>query len=220
MSFSGNITNSQSLLRYYTGVITSDTVKAYLGTDYTRTTTGGWYFRAGGIGYINPDRDYYSQLWGNVARSIRLGNRANLVLGTNLNYALDRDERIGDIISTSPASTISADARLNLGQFSLGLTHVFGDVLPNSYEDSLVVDAGLNLSDRFRLSAYVAPIERNTSRSRMGAGLQWRMGEDQTAPVLAFNWQNQEYDYGVDDFDNDLIVKDDVFTLTIRAGGR
>ncbi|MEO0408082.1 MAG: hypothetical protein AAF289_12100 [Cyanobacteria bacterium P01_A01_bin.135] len=219
LSYTGNITNSRSLLRYYTGVITSDTLRAYLGADYTRNA-GNWLFRVGGVGYLNPDRDYYSQLWGSVTRSIRLGDRANLVLGTNVNYALDRSDRIGDIVSNSPASILSADARLNLGQFSLGLTHVFGDVLPNSYEDSLVVDTALRLNDRVRLTAYVAPIDDNSSSSPIGAGLQWRLGDRPTAPSLAFNWQNQRYNYGPNELGNELVVKDNVFTLTVRAGGR
>ncbi|MEB3282843.1 MAG: hypothetical protein VKK42_28380 [Lyngbya sp.] len=133
LSLTGNLTNTQEAVRYYAGAIASEEFKAYLGGDYTNNTIGGWIFQAGGIGYLNPDRDYYSQLWATVSKNISLGEDANLILTTDLNYALDRESRIGNVVSDSPASTVEASARLNWKIVSFRLTNSFGDILPNSY---------------------------------------------------------------------------------------
>ena len=216
LSFTGNVTNSQDVIRYYAGVIASEEVKAYAGADYTRNTPSGWNFQAGGVGYLNPDRDYYSQLWGSVSKKLSLGQDADLILASGLNYALDRETQIGDVVSISPASTLTASARLNWGGVSFGLTNYFGGILPNSYENKLLADLTVNLTNNLRLSAYFAPIDQNTSRSPYGASLLWQLGDGNDSPTFAVNWQNQEYDYGSDPFGNNLSVQDNIFTVQFR----
>lgn len=218
LSLTGNLTSSQDLIRYYGGVIASEDVKAYLGADYTLNATNGWSVKVGGIGYINPDRDYYSQVWGSVSKAIKLGQDANFVLAAGFNYALDGESRIGDAVSASTASTINASGRLNWGIISLGLTHYFGDILPNSYEDQLLADFTIRPTNRLRLSAYFSPINENASRSRYGASLVLKLGEGYNSPTLSLNWQNQEYDYGRGTFGNELLVRDNVFTVLFRMG--
>jgi len=102
LSLTSNRTGLEDMFRYYAGAIASEEVKAYLGADYTAKAAGGWNFRIGGLGYLNPDRDYYSQLWGNASKTIRLGKKANLVLATGLNYAIDRETKIGDVTRAFP----------------------------------------------------------------------------------------------------------------------
>ncbi|NER52656.1 MAG: hypothetical protein F6J92_39655, partial [Symploca sp. SIO1A3] len=218
LSFTGNITSNQALIRYYAGLIASEKVKAYAGGDYTRNTPDGWKFQAGGIGYLNPDQDYYSQLWGSVSKTISLGQNANLILATGLNYAPNRQSQIGDIVSTSAGSTVTASARLNWGIASLGVTNSFGDILPNSYENKLLADLTVQVAKNLRLSAYWAPIDENTSRSPYGASILWRLGDSYNSPTLSANWQNQQYNYGSDPLGNDLSVQDNVFTLQFRIG--
>jgi hypothetical protein len=218
LSFTGNITGSQSLFRYYTGAIAADRLQAYVGADYTRQTLDGWQLQAGGIGYINPDRDYYSQVWGNLNRSIPLGENATLELAAGVTYALDRANYIDNIMSISPASSVAASTWLNVGQVSLGVTNYFGGILPNSYENKLLVDVAVQLHERLRLAAYVAPIEENVSRSRYGASLEWQLADHNSSPTLSLNWANQEYDYGLSASGRDLTIRDDVFTILFRAG--
>ena len=135
LSFAGNWTGPQDLFRYYTGAIASEKIKFYLGFDYTISTVNGWKFRTGGIGYINPDRDYYSQIFGNATKTFRISKNANFTLSTFFNYAIDRDTKIGSVVSNSPASALAARARLNWIKGSVGITYYFGNVIPNSFED-------------------------------------------------------------------------------------
>ena len=49
ISLTGNITDSLDTWKYYGGLITGKTIKAYIGGDYTRTTSGGLTFSTGAI---------------------------------------------------------------------------------------------------------------------------------------------------------------------------
>ncbi|MEB3885565.1 hypothetical protein [Lyngbya sp. CCY1209] len=218
LSLTGNWTGSQDIFRYYTGVIASETLKVYLGADYTRTTTDGWSFRGGAIGYLNPDRDYYSQIFGDVAKRFRLGKNANFTVSGFFNYAIDRETRIGDIVSISPASELALSGRFNWGILSLGVTNYFGDILPNSYDDRLLIEFSVRPVDTLTLSGYVAPIDKTSSRSLYGATVFWKLKNQPNSPTLSVSWQYQEYDYGNDVFGNNLLVTDNIFTILFRVG--
>ncbi|MGK7920825.1 MAG: hypothetical protein AB4080_12555, partial [Trichodesmium sp.] len=218
LSFTGNWTGTQDVLRYYTGVIASEKPKFYLGGDYTKSTVNGWSFRAGGIGYLNPDRDYYSQLFGNMAKRFRISKNANFSLSTFFNYAIDRDTKIGDIINNSPASELAASARLNWRITSVGVTYYFGDILPNSFEDRLLLEFSIRPLKTVSFSGYVAPVDETSNRSVYGASLTWRLNNKNNSPTLSLSWQNQEYDYGQDPFGNNLVITDNTFTVLFRMG--
>lgn len=218
LSLTGDWTGSQYLLRYYTGIIASEEVKLYLGTDYTRNTVNGWIFRGGVIGYLNPDRDYYSQVWGSVGKIIRFSKNANLTLSSGFNYAIDRDTKIGDVVSISPASEVAIATRLNWGIVSICLTNYFGGILPNSYDNRLLAEFSISPSKTLTISGYIAPIDETSSRSLYGAGMIWQLKNQYNSPTLSFNWQNQQYDYGNDVFGNKLLVNDNIFTVLFRVG--
>ncbi|WP_228041824.1 hypothetical protein [Planktothrix mougeotii] len=218
LSFTGDWTGSQYILRYYTGIIASEEVKPYLGADYTRNTVNGWNFRGGAIGYLNPDQDYYSQVWGSVAKRIIFSKSANLILSSGFNYAIDRDTTIGDVVSLSPASEVVVAASLNWGIVSIGVTNYFGGILPNSYDNRLLTQLSISPFKTLTLSGYVAPIDETSSRSLYGAGIIWQLKNQYNSPTLSFNWQNQQYDYGYDVFGNQLLVNDNIFTILFRVG--
>jgi hypothetical protein len=214
LSLTGNITTPQNVFRYYGGVITGEKIKAYVGADFTKNTLSGWNFSAGAIGYINPDRDYYSQLLGSVSKVIPLSRTANFVLSSGFNYAIDQENRIGRIISNSPASSLTVGARANIGNLSVGLVNYFGNILPNSIENTLIADVQIKFSDWFRISGYYAPINESSTPSRYGANAQLRFGKNYNSPTLTFSWSNNEYNFG-----DNISFKDNVFTVLFRFGG-
>jgi len=61
LSFSGNRTGGEDVLRYYAGIILSDEANAYIGTDYTLATEDGWNAYARLDLYSAPDLDYRSE---------------------------------------------------------------------------------------------------------------------------------------------------------------
>ena len=218
LSFAGNWTGSQDLFRYYTGAIASEKIKFYLGFDYTISTVNGWKFRTGGIGYINPDRDYYSQIFGNATKTFRISKNANFTLSTFFNYAIDRDTKIGSVVSNSPASALAARARLNWRIASVGVTYYFGDILPNSFEDRLLLEFIIRPLPNFAFSSYVAPIDQTSSPSPYGASVTWKLKNKYNSPTLSLNWQNQKHNYADDPFGNQIILNDNTFTVIFRVG--
>ena len=218
LSLAGNWTGSQDLFRYYTGAIASEKIKFYLGFDYTISTVNGWKFRTGGIGYINPDRDYYSQIFGNATKTFRISKNANFTLSTFFNYAIDRDTKIGSVVSNSPASALAARARLNWRIASVGVTYYFGDILPNSFEDRLLLEFIIRPLPNFAFSSYVAPIDQTSSPSPYGASVTWKLKNKYNSPTLSLNWQNQKHNYADDPFGNQIILNDNTFTVIFRVG--
>ncbi|GAX36129.1 hypothetical protein [Nodularia sp. NIES-3585] len=217
-SFTGNITGSQDVFKYYTGVITGDVIKAYLGGDFTRQTSDGWTYSAGAVGYINPDREDYSQLVGSVAKSIPVSRTTNFVLSTGVNYALDRETTIGRTISISPGSSVTTGVRLNMNSVYLGLVNYFGNILPNSIANTLLADLEIKFSNNFSLSAYYTPINETSSRSRYGTRAQLKLGNDYNSPSLSLSWNNNEYDFGRDANGNDFSITNNVFRILFKIG--
>ncbi|WP_157229334.1 hypothetical protein [Rivularia sp. PCC 7116] len=217
ISFTGNIMGSLDSLKYYTGIITGKTIKAYAGGDYTRNF-GNLNISTGAVGYINPDRDYYSQVFGSISQRIGSSRKANLVLSSRFNYALDRENRIGKIESEAPASLVTVGARASLGNLSLGIVNYFDDILPNSVERTLRADLAINFSKYFRLSGYYAPVNKASSRSRYGATAKLRLGRKYNSPTMSVSWTNNYYDLGKDSQGIKLGFTDNIFQVLFRFG--
>ncbi|GAX34638.1 hypothetical protein [Nodularia sp. NIES-3585] len=212
LSFTGNVTGTQEAVRYYTGVISADEIKAYGGVDFSRNTSNGWNFSGGVIGYINPDIDYYSQITGSVGRRIRFSRNSNLVISTGVNYAFDRETRPNDFVNS-----MTLRARANFGNVWFGFTNYFGDIIPDSVKNTLVTSFGIQFNNNFSLSAYYNPLNENASRSVYGAGARFRLGTNQNSPTLNLSWRNNEYDYGRDSADNELKINENIFTVLLRG---
>ncbi|NJL09892.1 MAG: hypothetical protein HC908_06020 [Calothrix sp. SM1_7_51] len=213
LSFSGNITGSEDIFRYYAGMLAGDKINAYLGADYTKTTLSGWNFSLAGIAYTNPDYDYYSQIRAGASKRINLSRNSNLVLSTGLNYAFDRDTNIGGVTFNSPVNSVTLGARVNVGNVSFGLVNYFGGILPNSVENTLRGDLAIKFSDNFILSAYYTPINENVSRSPFGLGAQFKLGDNKNSPTLSLSWNNSEYNFGFDPARNKLSTSNNTFTI-------
>ncbi|BAY12307.1 hypothetical protein [Calothrix sp. NIES-2098] len=218
LSFTGNTTKGDDVFRYYAGVIGAQEIKAYLGADFTKNTSSGWNYTLGGIAYLNPDYDYYTQVIGSVSKKITLSQNANIFLSTGLNYALDQPKRIGNNVMDLSGSSLTVGARANIGDFSVGLVNYFGDILPNSVKDTLVADIAAKLGDNLQLSAYYTPINKSSARSWYGASAQFKLGNKYNSPTLAFMWANNEYNLGADSSGQESSVKDNVFQVWLRLG--
>ncbi|MEM6753995.1 MAG: hypothetical protein AAF630_13585, partial [Cyanobacteria bacterium P01_C01_bin.38] len=169
-------------------------------------------------GYINPDRDYYSQLYGSISQRIGSSRKANLVLSSRLNYALDRENRIGKIESESPASFVTVGARANLGSVSLGVVNYFDDILPNSVDKTLLANLAINFGKNFQLSGYYTPINKSSSQARYGATAKLRFGSKYNNPTISLSWTNNFYDLGQDSEGIKLKFTDNIFKVLFRFG--
>ncbi len=213
ISLTGDITGTKDIIRYYTGAFGVDKIQGYLGADFTRNTVNKWTFSGGVIAYINPDKDYYSQVQGSVVKRIPLSRKANLIFSSGFNYALDREFQGRDFVNA-----LTVGARVNIGDVSIGLVNYFGDILPDSVENTLFLDLTVKFNDYFNITGYYTPINESSSRSRVGARAQFKLGNKYNSSALTLSWTNSDYNLGTHPSGEELGVTDNVFTVLLRFG--
>jgi hypothetical protein len=226
ISASGNVTNSDSVFRYYTGVIFNPTPtngninnnKAYVGIDYTKVEERGFSYNLAAIGYANPDPEYYSKITLNVNKQIPLGKNPayNLGISGGINYVLDGAKVFDAINFRSATSFMNIGARANLNNVSVGATYYVATNMPNSIGNLLSTSASWKLSSGLSLSGYYTPLNDNAARSPFGASANIRLGNNPSSPTLSLSWNRNEIDFGVDANNNRAGVADNVFAAYLR----
>jgi hypothetical protein len=205
VSFAGNITTANSVLRYYSGAIFNTgfetqpaTLHGYVGGDFTAVGAGGLNYGLAAIGYLNPTPEYYSRIAGNVSQKIKLSNNPayNLVFASGINYAIDGSSNLDALNFRSGNSFLNVGATANLGPVSLGASYFIPTGLPNQIDSLLSTNLSFKVIDGLVLSGYYTPINENISRSTIGASASMRLGKDYNSPTLSLSWSRNEIDFG------------------------
>ena len=227
LSFTGASMGENSLWRYYTGAIVSldapakvnQNIKAYVGTDFSVVNPRGLSFGLGGIGYLNPDPEYATQLYANAKQSIGLGAnpRNNLVIGVNANYIPDGVIKVQSLPVRSAQSFVSAGMSINIGDISVGGTQFFGSVLPDAVDTKTIVNLGWKVTDRLNVGAFYTVADRNISTDPYGANLSYALDPSSNS-MLYLGWNAAEIDFRRTLGSNSNIYRDNTFTISIRYG--
>jgi hypothetical protein len=227
ISYTGTNLNENSLWRYFTGAIvnagfepkTTQDIKAYIGTDYSIVNPRGLSYSLGGIGYLNPDPEHYSQLFANANQSIQLGaNPSNsLVIGVNTNYIIDGLTRIQSLPVRSTQSFVTAGLGVNLGNISIGGTQFFGNLLPDSIESKTIFNAGWKVTDRLKVGAFVSVFDRNISTNPLGASLSYDLDPNANS-TLYLGWNSAEIDFRRNLGSTANVYKDNTVSVSLRYG--
>ncbi|MGG6238123.1 hypothetical protein ACQ4N7_05740 [Nodosilinea sp. AN01ver1] len=215
LSLTGNVTGESSIFRYYAGTLAGPTLQAYGGANVQGQTAAGFAYQAGLIGYINPSYDRYSNLSAGVSQRLPLGDRQNLTLGTGFNWALDQNTTLQDIEQQGQGSDVTLQARLELGDFTLGATQVVGDLLPNSQASRTVLDAVLTLSPDLTLAGFWAPFDNAASAPQYGLAANIAL-PGSLSPRLIVSWQNTLYRYGADLVGNALSTRSNTVEVLLK----
>jgi hypothetical protein len=227
LSFTGNVTTADSVLRYYTGGVfiakiddQPQTVQAYIGGDFRKTEDSGLSYGGGAIGYVNPSPDNYSQINANISQRIRLGSNSPnaLTLSSSVLYALDGSTNINNTLFRSGSSYVNVGANLNIGSVALATTYYVPAGLPNEIESQLTTSVSWRVADNLILSGYYTPINNNISKSTMGASTSWRMGNDPNSPTLSLSWNRNEIDFARGNSTPINNYSDNVFGIYFRFG--
>jgi hypothetical protein len=227
LSFTGNVTTADSLLRYYTGGIfiagvdnQPQTFQAYVGGDFTKEDDNGWIYKVGAIGYINPNPENHSQINANVSKKIPIGNNPTnfLVLSSSAVYALDGSTPLSGALFQSSNSYVNVGANARLGDLSFGTTYYIPTGLPNELESILSTNISWRITDRLAIAGYYTPINDNVSRSPFGASASWRMGQEANSPTLSLSWNRNEIDFARGSTTPINNYSDNVFAIYFRFG--
>ena len=227
ISYTGTNLTENTLWRYFTGAIvnagfepkSTQNIKAYIGTDYSVLNPRGLSFSLGGIGYLNPDPEYASQLTANVSQSIDLSTnpRNNLVVGVNANYIVDGSISVQSLPVRSAQSFVNAGLAINLGDISIGGTQYFGNLLPESVESKTIFSAGWKISDRLKIGGSVSAFDRNVSKNPFGASLSYDLDPNANS-TLYIGWNAAEVDFRRTLGPTANVYKDNTVSVSLRYG--
>ncbi len=205
ISFAGNITTANSVLRYYSGAIFNTgyeqqpaQLHGYVGGDFTAVGAGGFNYGVAAVGYLNPTPEYYSRIAANVSQRVNLGKNPayNLVFAGGVNYAIDGSSNLDAFNFRSGNSFANVGTTANIGSVSLGVNYFIPTGLPNQIDSLLSTNVSFKATDGLVLSGYYTPVNENISRSTMGASASLRLGRDYNSPTLSLSWNRNEIDFG------------------------
>jgi hypothetical protein len=232
ISFTGTSLNENSVWRYFTGAIANvdlgdrsssskatQDIKAYVGTDYSMVNPKGMSFNLGGIGYVNPDPEHSTQVFGNATQAIALGAnpRNNLTVGVNANYIVNGATLVQSLPVRTTQSSISAGLNVNLGDVSLGGTQFIGNVLPESTESKTIFNVDLKVNDRLKIGAFYTAADRNISSNPYGANLSLALDPNSNS-LLSLGWNAAAIDFRRTLGSTSNVYRDNTFSLSLRYG--
>jgi hypothetical protein len=226
LRLTGATLNENSLWRYYTGAIASigsqstpNNIKAYMGTDYSIANRQGLSIGLGGIGYLNADPEYTSQLFANVSQSLRLGPnpRHRLVIGANANYIIDGTVTLQSLPVRSTQSFVNVGMTLDLGNISVGGTQFIGNLLPESTASKTIFNVGWKVTDRLNLGAFYTAADRNITSNPYGASLSLALDANSNS-TLYLGWNAAEIDFRRTLGTKANVYRDNTFSLSVRYG--
>jgi hypothetical protein len=227
ISFTGANLTENSLWRYYTGAIvnagfepkTTTNIKAYVGTDYALVNPRGLSFNVGGIGYLNPDPEYSTQLFATATQAIPLGSnpRNNLTLGFNANYIIDGSITLQSLPIRSAQSFVNAGVALNFGDISIGGTQFFGNLLSESVDNKTIFNLSWKVTDKLRVGGFVSAFDRNISTNPFGANLSYELDANSNSAIY-LGWNAAEIDFRRNLGPTANIYKDNTISVSLRYG--
>ncbi|MFM2304154.1 MAG: hypothetical protein RLZZ135_1564, partial [Cyanobacteriota bacterium] len=230
ISFTGVSLNENSAWHYFTGAIanvsiddrsakTTQDIKAYVGTDYSVVNPKGMSFNIGGIGYVNPDPEHSTQVFGNATQAIALGSnpRNNLTLGVDANYIINGATLVQSLPVRTTQSSVSAGLNVNLGNISVGGTQFIGNLLPESTESKTIFNVGLKVNDRLKIGAFYTAADRNVSSNPYGASLSLALDPNSNS-VLSLGWNTAAIDFRKTIAPTSNVYRDNTFSLSLRYG--
>lgn len=220
ISYTGNITKNDSVWRYYSGVIpfSQTGAKAYLGTDY-RYNKKGWDIFGSVIGYLNPSRDYYSELALGASKTMSISKEWNVSLFSNFNYAFDRSNKLGIFSVEDNVTSLNIGSRFDNRYGSIGAIYVVDTGLPQSVQPSLTLTGSIALGNAVRLSGYYVPVGDRSNVSTYGMTLQAGLTRGKVNTNFNLSYSKKRYDFGNDYKGRSITTDEDLFTVIFRMEG-
>ncbi|ODM43328.1 hypothetical protein [Cereibacter johrii] len=216
LAFSGNVTSGTSVFRYYAGAIVGDETNAYVGFDHSYTGLSGLSFYLRGEHYTHPDRDYFSTVEARISKAVQLGNGARLSFGLSAAEELDR----------APAEQASVTLNDNDRTFDIamsyrtpkGLTYSLSRRLVQAEDgeedESTSIGFSYRASEDWSFTSQITPSSSEDAYIAARMGFSWRPLGKPGAPVLGVQWASIKYDYGEDQFGNELRDREDTLLVS------
>lgn len=198
LSFNGNRTGGEHVLRYYTGVILNDEPNVYIGSDFTLATEDGWNANARLDLYSEDDPDYRSELALRGSRTVTLSPDRGFTLGAGGTIELDTDAiRNGDNPMDDEDRVADVFARWQEGPFNFSINERFSRDEPGDWGQSTIFGIGYAQDNNFSFSAQYTPSSSETSYVEAAVGVNVRLQDLAGQPVLQAQLAQLRNDVGV-----------------------
>lgn len=221
LSFNGNRTGGESVLRYYAGAIFDDKTNAYVGVDYALQTESGWGVFSRADLYSAPDTDYFSEVELRGSRTFALSEGRQLTLGAGAVVALDglNRSRAQPGVTFSEDSRQRADfvARLREGSVDYTLRQRFSKSGGGGWDLGTTVGVSYTPDDRLSISAQATPFSTEATWLQAAAELNWRVGDPGRSQVLQLQAARIRYDLGNSSTGQNFKSKETTFRVGFQA---
>jgi hypothetical protein len=225
VSLTGASLTENTLWRYFAGTIfnlglqpqVTQDIKAYIGTDYSVINPLGTSFSVGGVGYLNPDPEHYSQLFASVTQAIALGNdrRNNLAIGVNANYIADGVVMVQSLPIRSAQSSVNVGMTANFGDVSIGGTQFLGNLLPDAVESKTLLNIGWKINDRLNVGAFYTVSDQSLSTSPYGASFSLAIDPEANSKLFV-SWNAAVIDFRRTLGSTANVFSDNTFSVSFR----
>ncbi|ABA81538.1 hypothetical protein GQF56_21515 [Rhodobacter sphaeroides] len=218
LAFSGNVTSGTSVSRYYAGAILGDETNAYVGFDHSYTGLNGFSFYLLGEHYTHPDRDYFSKVEARISKAVQLRNGAKLSFGVSAAEELDRAPAQQESVTLNDNDRtldVAMSYRTPKG-LTYSLSHRLVQAEDGDDAESTSVGFSYRASDDWSFTAQITPTSTEDAYIAARAGFSWRQSGRPGSPVLGVQWASIRYDYGEDQFGNDLRDREDTLLVSYK----
>jgi hypothetical protein len=216
LSFSGNRTGGEDVLRYYAGIILSDEANAYIGTDYTLATEDGWNAYARLDLYSAPDLDYRSEAEVRGSRTFTVNPERLITVGASAITELDNSVlKNGDGFSEDSAQA-NIFGRWREGRSSFTLNERFTRNVLGDYNQSTTMGFGYQLDDGVSMSAQVTPWSTEDSYIDAALGVNVQLEGLSGEPVLQAQIARARYQIGTSSFGDSAEATETVLKVGLQ----
>jgi hypothetical protein len=143
--------------------------------------------------------------------------RNNLVFGFNANYIVNGSITLQSLPIRATQSFVNAGIAFNFGDFSIGGTQFFGNLLPESVENKTIFNVNWKITDRLKVGGFVSAFDRNISTNPFGASLSYDLDSNSNSGIY-LGWNAAEIDFRRTLGPTANIYKDNTVSVSLKYG--
>lgn len=214
LSFNGNRTGGETVLRYYSGLIFADETNAYIGSDFTLGTESGWNAYGRLDLYSEPDLDYRSEIELRGSRTFTLNPDRQITVGLAGTRQLDNKVLRNGNDLYEDKEKVDVTGQWREGPFNFTLNQRFARDEWGESGETTTIGVRYAKNNRFSASAQVSPWSSESSYIQAALGVNVKLQELSGAPVLQVQLARAKYEIGPSTFGSITDHTENVF----RAG--
>jgi hypothetical protein len=217
LSFNGNRTGGETVLRYYAGLIFSDKTNGYVGSDFTLATESGWNAYARLDLYSAPDLDYRSEIELRGSRTFNLSPNRQFSVGLGGIMELDNQVLGNGNGAYKDEAQANIFGRWREGAFNFNLNQRFTRDQVGGSGKSTTLGFGYSPNEGTSVSAQISPLSTETSYIQAALGVRIKLDGFASAPVFEAQIARAKYEVGTSTFGSTTSAAQNLMRIGLQA---